>query len=179
MLSLSSITWVRCPLIQRITVIVTPISGTLPPSYPLTAPNLSLCSNAILSHMSKLADIRYEALPLTKAILRALEYHSLSGGPSSEAVCIFDTICLGLQNGSRCIKYWHSNPTSQSEQFCKVPISAYKGTFAFYPIAFINDNFSFLLESSHFMYPAGALAKSTYLRVCFCFNKGFTGNIQE
>ena len=58
-------------------------------------------------------------------------------------------------------------------------MSAYAGIFAGYPTAFINANFSFLSESSHFVSPANALAKVTYLIVCFFFDKGGTGNIQE
>ena len=58
-------------------------------------------------------------------------------------------------------------------------MSAYVGTFAGYLIAFINADFYFILVSSHFVSPANALSKSTYLRVCFRFDKGGTGNIQE
>ena len=54
----------------------------------------------LLSHMSKWADVRYEALPLTTDILRALEAYCSSGGSSYETACILDTICLGLQTGS-------------------------------------------------------------------------------
>ena len=58
-------------------------------------------------------------------------------------------------------------------------MSAYAGIFAGYPTAFINANFSFLSESSHFLFPANILAKYTYLRVCFPFDKGGTGNLKE
>ena len=58
-------------------------------------------------------------------------------------------------------------------------MSAYTGTFTVYPIAFINTDFSFLSDSSHFVSPANALAKSTYLIVHFHFDKGGTGNFQE
>ena len=46
-------------------------------------------------------------------------------------------------------------------------------------IAFINAYFQFLLEYSYFVYPTKALAKATYLRVCFRCYKGGTGKIQE
>ena len=91
----------------------------------------------------KWAHERYKALPLTTDILRALEPCSLSTRPSSKAACIFDAICLGLQTNSRCIEYCHGNPTSYSDKFFKVPMSIYSGTFAGYPIAFINTEFSF------------------------------------
>ena len=58
-------------------------------------------------------------------------------------------------------------------------MSAYAGTFAGYPIAFINADFYFLSESSHFISPANVLAKATYIRVCFRFDKGGTANLQE
>ena len=58
-------------------------------------------------------------------------------------------------------------------------MTTYTGTFVGYPLAFINSNFSFLLEYYNFMSPANALAKSTYLKVCFRFDKGGTINIQE
>ena len=58
-------------------------------------------------------------------------------------------------------------------------MSNYAGTFTGYPIAFINDEFFFLLESSHFVSPTNALAKATYLRVRFYFDKEGTGNLQE
>ena len=51
-------------------------------------------------------------------------------------------------------------------------MSAYAGTFSGYPIVFINVNFLFMLESSHFVSPSDALTKSTYLGVRFLFNKG-------
>ena len=54
----------------------------------------------LLSHMSKWADVRYEALPLTTDILRSIDARSSLGGHSSEAACIFNAICLGLQTGS-------------------------------------------------------------------------------
>ena len=57
-------------------------------------------------------------------------------------------------------------------------MSTYAGTFAGYTIAFINADFYFLSESSHFVLPANTLAKDTYLRVCFRFDKGGTLNIQ-
>ena len=56
---------------------------------------------------------------------------------------------------------------------------AYASTFAEYPIAFVNSDFSFLSESSHFVSPANALTKATYLIVRFYFDKGGTGNLQE
>ena len=58
-------------------------------------------------------------------------------------------------------------------------MSAYKGTFASYPIAFINSDFSFMLQSSQFPPLADKLCKSIYLRVCFHFDKVGTGNLQE
>ena len=58
-------------------------------------------------------------------------------------------------------------------------MSAYASNFVGYPIAFINANFYFLSESSHFVSPANHLAKATYLRVCSHFDKGGTGNLQE
>ena len=48
-----------------------------------------------------------------------------------------------------------------------------------YPITFINSDFSFLSKSSHFVFPANALAKATYLRIRFRFDKEGTKNIQE
>ena len=57
-------------------------------------------------------------------------------------------------------------------------MSAYAGTFAGYPIAFINAEFYFLSEPYHFVSPANALNKSTYLIVLFCFDTGGTVNIQ-
>ena len=77
----------------------------------------------------------------------------------------------------RCSEYCRGNPTSQSDQSCKVLISAYTGTFAGYPIALINADFSFLLEYSHFLSPTNALTKSTYLIVFFRFDKKGTANI--
>ena len=64
-------------------------------------------------------------------------------------------------------------------KLCKVPISAYAGTFAVYPIACINADFSFLSEFSHFVSPANAFSKATYLKVRFRFDKGGTGNLQD
>ena len=58
-------------------------------------------------------------------------------------------------------------------------MSPYTGTFAGYSIAFINSDFSFMLESYHFVSPTNALSKATYIKVCFRFDKGGTGNIQE
>ena len=58
-------------------------------------------------------------------------------------------------------------------------MSAYAGTFLGYPIAFINPYFSFLSKSSHFVSPVNFLAIATYIRVCFRFDKGGTGNLQE
>ena len=94
--------------------------------------------------MSKWADGRYKALPLKTVILRSIEDRSLSGVPSYKEACIFDAIYLGLQTVSWCSKYFRGNPTSQCKKFCKVLISAYTGTFVGCPIAFINDEFSFL-----------------------------------
>ena len=53
----------------------------------------------LLSHISKWLDRRDEAVPLTTAILRALESFSYPGGPSSEEACIFDAIFLVLHTG--------------------------------------------------------------------------------
>ena len=58
-------------------------------------------------------------------------------------------------------------------------MSAYTGNIAVYPIAFINSYFWFVLESSHFVSPANALAKATYFIFQFRFNTGVTGNLQE
>ena len=58
-------------------------------------------------------------------------------------------------------------------------MSNYGGTFTEYPITFINAELSFSLELSHVVSPVNALAQKTYLRVCFRFDKGGTGNIQE
>ena len=58
-------------------------------------------------------------------------------------------------------------------------MSAYTGTFTVYPIAFINTDFSFLSDSSHFVSPANALAKATDINFFFRFNKGSTENLQE
>ena len=113
------------------------------------------------------------------AILIHLESRSLSGVPSSKAACIFDAIYLGLQKGSRCNEYCRVNPTSQSDQFCKVLMSAYTCNFAGYLIALINSDLYFLSESSHSVSTANDLIKATYLRVCFRFDKLCTGNIQE
>ena len=67
--------------------------------------------------------------------------------------------------GYRCSKYYRGNPTSQSDQLCKVLMSSYAYTFAGYPIALINADFSFLSEYSHFLSPANSLTKSICLRV--------------
>ena len=56
---------------------------------------------------------------------------------------------------------------------------AYTGTFAGYTIAVINYDFSFLLESYHFVSPINTLAKAASLTVRFLFYKGCTVNIQE
>ena len=58
-------------------------------------------------------------------------------------------------------------------------MSDYTDTFTGYPIDFINADFYFLLESSHFVSPENALTKAAYLRVHFCFNIGGTGILQE
>ena len=58
-------------------------------------------------------------------------------------------------------------------------MSAYTGTFSGYPINFINDDFSFFSESSHFVSPSNALSKAIYLRFYFFLDKGGTENIQE
>ena len=100
-------------------------------------------------------------------------------GPSYKLAYIFDDICLGLQTGSRCSKYRRGNPTSKSEKFCKLLMSTYAGNFVGYSIDFINSNFYFLYEYYHFVSPANALAKSSYLIVHFHFDKGGTGNFQE
>ena len=146
---------------------------------PLDGAKHFLVFKKLLSQMSKWEDGRDEALPITTAIFGALKYWSSLGGTSSEAAYIFDAICMGLQTVSRCSKCCRGNPTSQSEKFCKVPMSAYVGTFVGYPIAFINADFYFLLEYSHFVSPANDLAKSIYLIVRFRFDKGGTRNIQE
>ena len=54
----------------------------------------------------------------------------------------------------------------------------YAGTFAGYTIVFINADFSFLFESSHFVSPANSLSKASYFIFLFCFNKGSAVNIQ-
>ena len=117
-----------------------------------------------LSLMSKGVDGRYEALLPTTYILRALEARSLLGGPYSKAACIFDFICLGLQMIYSCSKYCHENPTSQYKKSAKSQMCTYTGTFAGYNILFINSYFSFMLESSHFVYSADSLSKASYLR---------------
>ena len=98
----------------------------------------------ILFHMSKWEDGRDKILTLTAAILESLEAGFSSEVPSSEAACIFDAIWLVLQMGYQWSKYCRMNPTLQSEKFCKVPMSAYTGTFTVYPIVFINAELSFL-----------------------------------
>ena len=75
----------------------------------------------LLSHISKWAERRDEAILPTTYILRALEACYLLGGPSSKAACIFDVIYLVLQMIYRCSKYCHDNPTSQYKKICKVP----------------------------------------------------------
>ena len=119
----------------------------------------------LLYHMSTWSGGRDKARLPTTAILRYLESRSLWEGPYSKAASIFDTICMDLQMVYRCSKYCRRNPTSQYKKICKVPMSTYTGTFASYPIPLINSEFSFLLESSHFMSPAYSLAKASYLRV--------------
>ena len=58
-------------------------------------------------------------------------------------------------------------------------MSAYAGTFAGYPIAFINSDFYFLSEFSHFVSPNNAISKATYLITYFRFDNGGTVNLQE
>ena len=118
----------QCDTCIRYTPSVLPLDGAKP----------FLVLQKLLSRMSKWKDGREDFLLLTTAILVNLEACSSSGGHSSKGGCIFDAICLGLQTGSRCNEYCRGNPTSQSENLCKVPISAYAGTFAGYLIAFIN-----------------------------------------
>ena len=150
-----------------------------PSGLPLDGAKNFLMLKKLLSQMSKWEDGKDEALPPTTAIFRALKAWSSSRGTSSKAACIFDAICPGLQTGSRCSEYCRGNPTSQSDKFCKLPMSSYAGTFAGYTISFINAKFYFLLESYHFVSPAKNLAKATYIGIRFRFDKGGTRNIQE
>ena len=66
-----------------------------PYSLPLDGAKPFPMLRKLISHMSKWSDGRYEALPLTTAILGALEARYSSWGLSYKAECIFDAICLG------------------------------------------------------------------------------------
>ena len=57
-------------------------------------------------------------------------------------------------------------------------MSHYAGTFAGYTIVFINADFYFLLESSHFVSPANYLGKASYFVFLFRFEKRGAVNIQ-
>lgn len=133
----------------------------------------------LLSHMSKWAAGRDEALPLTAAILNQLHIAADAHGPSSEASCIFDAVCLGLQTGSRCSEYCRGSPTDPTDSFSKVPSSHYAGAYAGFPIAFIPADFTFLSASQHFIPHTEAQSSAVYVRVRFRFDKGGTGNMQE
>ena len=69
--------------------------------------------------MSKWSDGREKALPLMKAILRALEARSSSEGPSSKEACIFNAIYLGLQRvldvANTAAEILHQNPTNSAK----------------------------------------------------------------
>ena len=132
-----------------------------------------------MSHMRKWADGRDEALPITAPILHVLHARALKDSPNSAAACVFDAVCLGLQTGSRCSEYCKGNPTDPSDSFCRVPTTHYTGDYAGFPIAFIPSDITFLTSTLHYVPADAALDQASYVRVCFRFDKGGTGNIQE
>ena len=150
-----------------------------PSGLPLDGSKFFPALNKLMSHMSKWSEGRDEALPLTTPIIQALARQAHSDGVDSEAACIFDAICLGLQTGSRCSEYCRGSPTDPKDIFSKVHASVYAGPFAGYPIAFTPEDFTFLSSSSHFLSLDQAWKHATYVRVRFRFDKGGTGNIQE
>ena len=131
----------------------------------------------LLSHMSKWARGRSEALPITPAIMATLHSQASHQGPNSLTSCVFDALCIGLQTGSRCSEYCKGHPTASSDAFCRVPNSHYAGAFANYPLAFIPEDISFLSSQCDIIPSSHAASDATFIRIRFKFDKGGTGNL--
>ena len=125
--------------------------------------------------MSKWSSGKSQALPLTLAMLRWMITKSQIHGPNSCTSCYTDAAILGCYTGSRCAEY-AAGPSHKGEAFGRVPSSAYTASFGGWPIAFTNQDFSYLSSTLTEVSWTHASTQSTYVRIRFRYDKGGTGN---